>query len=63
MKFFGFRVDYLMREMEKDFNLNKMNLTTSTLILVIGVAISILSLIPYQKKMLIRYNNFENTKN
>lgn len=40
------------------FNTAKTNLITSTVILVIGVSISFLSLINYQKKMITKYNEF-----
>ena len=49
----------LMREMEESFNKNKINSINSTIILVLGVTLSTLTLIPYQFKMLKRYNEQE----
>lgn len=49
----------LMREMEETFNKNKINSINSTIILVLGVTLSTLTLIPYQFKMLKRYNEQE----
>lgn len=46
----------LAKDMTNSYNFSKTNLTISTVILVIGVAVSILSLIPYQRKMILRYN-------
>ncbi len=48
----------LEKEMLTLFNDSKENLTTSTIILEIGFAISFLSLIPYQRKMILKYNEF-----
>ena len=42
--------------MNSVFDESKTNLTKSTVILVIGLSISFLSLIPYQRKMILRYN-------
>lgn len=49
----------LMKEMEESFNQNKVNSINSTIILVLGVTLSTLTLIPYQSKMLKRYNEQE----
>ena len=43
-------------EMNTVFERSKANLTKSTVILVIGLSISFLSLIPYQRKMILKYN-------
>lgn len=48
----------LKEEMLSTFNNSKENLTTSTIILEIGFTISFLSLIPYQRKMILKYNDF-----
>ena len=48
----------LKEEMLSTFNSSKENLTTSTIILELGFAISFLSLIPYQRKMILKYNDF-----
>ncbi len=48
----------LKEEMLSTFNDSKENLTTSTIILELGFAISFLSLIPYQRKMILKYNDF-----
>ena len=48
----------LKEEMLSTFNSSKGNLTTSTIILELGFAISFLSLIPYQRKMILTYNDF-----
>ena len=48
----------LKEEMLSTFNSSKGNLTTSTIILELGFAISFLSLIPYQRKMILKYNDF-----
>ena len=45
--------------MNSIFEESKSNLTKSTIILVIGLSISFLSLIPYQRKMILEYNKFE----
>ena len=44
----------LKEEMLSTFNDSKENLTTSTIILELGFAISFLSLIPYQRKMILK---------
>ena len=49
--------------MNSIYELSKSNLTTSTVILVIGLSISFLSLIPYQRKMILEYNRYEVTEN
>ena len=49
----------LANDMTNSYNFSKTNLTISTIILVFGVAISILSLIPYQRKMIVKYNENE----
>lgn len=49
-------ITLLKNEMTNTYNESKTNLTISTVILEIGVSLSFLSLIPYQKKMLTRYN-------
>ncbi len=49
----------LKNEMLNVYNASKTNLITSTIILEIGFAISFLSLIPYQRKMITKYNKFE----
>lgn len=58
-------INILQSEMNLVYENSKTNLTTSTIILEIGLAISFLSLIPYQRKMILRYNedNKENTTN
>ena len=48
----------LKEEMLSTFNSSMENLTTSTIILELGFAISFLSLIPYQRKMILKYNDF-----
>lgn len=48
----------LKEEMLSTFNNSKENLTTSTIILELGFSISFLSLIPYQRKMILKYNDF-----
>lgn len=48
----------IKEEMLSTFNSSKENLTTSTIILELGFAISFLSLIPYQRKMILKYNDF-----
>ncbi len=52
-------VKILTSQMNEIFNNSKINLTISTTILVLGIAISILSLIPYQRKMILKYNEFK----
>lgn len=49
-------IKILQSEMNSVFDESKTNLTRSTVILVIGLSISFLSLIPYQRKMILRYN-------
>ena len=51
-------IKLLKSEMMDVYNNSKINLTISTVILEIGISISILSLIPYQRKMLLKYNEF-----
>ena len=41
------------------FDESKTHLTISTIILEIGISIGFLSLIPYQRKMILKYNEFE----
>jgi hypothetical protein len=48
----------LKDEMTSLYNESKVNLTTSTVILEMGFVISFLSLIPYQRKMILKYNEF-----
>lgn len=52
-------VNNLATEMLNSYNFSKTNLTISTVILVTGISISLLSLIPYQKKMILKYNTYE----
>ena len=54
--------DYLKNEMLDSYNVSKNNAITSTIILEIGFMISFISLIPYQRKMILKYNEFENKK-
>ena len=42
---------------------SKTNLITSTIILIIGLSLSFLSLIPYQRKMILEYNKYEEQQN
>ena len=49
-------IKILQSEMNSVFETSKANLTKSTIILVIGLSISFLSLIPYQRKMILKYN-------
>lgn len=49
-------IKILQSEMNSIFEESKTNLTKSTVILVIGLSISFLSLIPYQRKMILKYN-------
>ena len=56
-------IKILQSEMNSIYELSKSNLTTSTVILVIGLSISFLSLIPYQRKMILEYNKYEVTTN
>lgn len=51
-------INILKSEMINTYNESKTNLVTSTVILEIGIAISFLSLIPYQRKMILKYNEF-----
>lgn len=51
-------IELLKAEMNDMYNTSKTNLTISTVILEIGVSLSILSLIPYQRKMILKYNEF-----
>lgn len=51
-------INLLKTEMIKTYNESKTNLTISTIILEIGVSLSFLSLIPYQKKTILKYNKF-----
>ena len=48
----------LQNEMTETFNNSKINLIRSTVILEIGFTISFLSLIPYQIKMIRKYNEY-----
>lgn len=48
----------LQEEMTAVYNQSKTNLTISTVILEIGFAVSFISLIPYQMKMIKKYNEF-----
>lgn len=50
--------EMLREEMVNQYNISKVNLVRSTVILEIGVAISFLGLIPYQIKMIKKYNEF-----
>lgn len=52
-------IKILQSEMNSIYERSKANLTTSTVILVIGLSISFLSLIPYQRKMILQYNRYE----
>ena len=52
-------INLLKNEMTEIYNESKTNLTISTVILEIGVAVSFLSLIPYQKKILLKYNEVQ----
>lgn len=52
-------VSELANDMINSYNFSKTNLVISTVILVIGLSVSILSLIPYQRKMILKYNNYE----
>lgn len=56
-------ISQLAQEMTNSFNFSKTNLVISTTILVLGLTISILSLIPYQRKMIVKYNTYENDSN
>lgn len=51
-------INLLKEEMQNTYNESKINLITSTVILDIGLSISFLSLIPYQRKMILKYNEF-----
>lgn len=48
----------LNKQMLETYNNSKINLVTSTVILEIGVMISFISLIPYQRKLIVKYNKF-----
>lgn len=52
-------IKILKSEMNLAFDASKTNLTISTIILEIGISIGFLSLIPYQRKMILKYNAFE----
>ncbi|MBR3614553.1 MAG: hypothetical protein IKL55_05190 [Clostridia bacterium] len=56
-------IKILRSEMNSIFEQSKSNLTKSTIILVIGLSISFLSLIPYQRKVILEYNKFESKTN
>ena len=49
-------INMLHDKMNEQFNESKTNLVISTTILSVGTAISFLSLIPYQRKMITKYN-------
>ncbi len=51
-------IKLLRSKMENNYYESKTNLTIATNILEIGIAISFLSLIPYQRKMIVKYNEF-----
>ena len=51
-------INTLVEEMNTNYNDSRINLTISTVILEIGCAVSFLSLIPYQKEMISKYNQF-----
>lgn len=51
-------IKILQSEMNSVYEISKANLTTSTIILVAGLSISFLSLIPYQRKMILEYNKY-----
>ncbi len=53
-------IELLKSKMLETYNESKVNLIISTVILEIGIAISFLSLIPYQRKMIVQYNKFSN---
>lgn len=55
-------IKILQSEMNSMYEHSKTNLITSTVILVIGLSLSFLSLIPYQRKMILTYNKFEENK-
>lgn len=52
-------VSKLANDMTNSYNFTKTNLVISTVILVIGLSVSILSLIPYQRKMIVKYNEYK----
>lgn len=56
-------ITLLKNDMMNTYNESKTNLTISTVILELGFAISFLSLIPYQRKMIKNYNNFNEIEN
>lgn len=49
-------IELLTQEMNNAYNESKNNLTISTVLLDLGVSISLLSLISYQRKMIVKYN-------
>ena len=51
-------VALLSDDMNNTYNESRTNLIISTIILEIGCAISFLSLIPYQRKMILKYNEY-----
>ena len=55
-------INILKSEMNTIYEHSKTNLITSTVILEIGLAIAFLSLIPYQRKMILKYNDFNDFK-
>lgn len=50
--------EYIRDELIHSYNLEKINLITATVILDAGIALSFLSLIIYQKKMILKYNEY-----
>lgn len=54
-------IKILQSEMNSIYEQSKANLTKSTIILVIGLSLSFLSLVPYQQKMILAYNKYEET--
>lgn len=48
----------LRSKMLSVYDANRVNLITATIILEIGCSLSFLSLIPYQKRMIIKYNHY-----
>ncbi len=55
-------IKILRSEMNTIYEASKGNLTRSTIILVSGLSLSFLSLISYQRKMILEYNKFETKK-
>jgi len=51
-------VDYFSSVRIATYNTAKTNLTTGTIILILGTSLSFLSLITYQRKMIKKYNEF-----